>query len=134
MMVRIASLLGLCVLCLLAALPAQAQQQKVIADGKDEFQHNCVACHGDAGKGDGRLAELLTVKPADLTQIAKKNGGTFPFWQAYGIIEGKVPVKGHAYMPDWESRFKADEPKPGYAYAYLRILTLTHYLESIQEK
>lgn len=134
MTLRTASLLGLSALCLLAALPARAQQQQVIAAGKEEYRENCTGCHGDDGKGDGGLAAILTVKPADLTQIAKKNGGAFPFWQVYGITEGTVPVKGHVYMPNWESRFKTDESKPGYEYAYLRILTLTHYLESIQEK
>jgi len=126
--------LGFSILCLLAAAPARAQQDKVIAAGKEEFQAHCTACHGDDARGDGRLAELLTVKPTDLTGIAKKSGGTFPFWQVYGVIEGAVPVKGHIYMPDWKSRFEADQTKRGYDDAYLRILTLTHYLESIQEK
>lgn len=129
-----ASSLGLFAIWLLAAAPALAQQEQVLAAGKEEYQQNCTACHGESGRGDGQLAELLTIKPTDLTQISKQAGGAFPFWQVYGIIEGKVPVRGHAYMPNWESRFKTDEPKAGYPYAYLRILTLTHYLESIQEK
>jgi len=133
-MVKIAALLASCALCLIAAAPARAQQEKVIAAGKAEFQDHCTSCHGDDAKGDGRMAALLTVKPADLTQIAKISGGTFPFWQVYGVIEGAVPVKGHSYMPAWKSRFEADEGKPGTDDAYLRILTLTHYLESIQEK
>lgn len=128
------ALLAFSILWLLAATPARAQQEKVIAAGKDEFQTHCTSCHGDDAKGSGRMAQLLTVKPTDLTGIAKKSGGTFPFWQVYGVIEGAVPVKGHIYMPDWKSRFEADQTKSGYEDAYLRILTLTHYLESIQEK
>ncbi|HLF58917.1 MAG TPA: c-type cytochrome [Alphaproteobacteria bacterium] len=132
--IRIVFGLGFSTVISLAAIPAHATQDEVIAAGKEEYQENCTACHGDAGKGDGRLAEILIIKPTDLTQISKRNNGTFPFWQIYGVVEGTVPVKGHVYMPNWRSRFKADEPKPGYEYAYMRILLLTHYLESIQEK
>lgn len=131
---KIACGLGFSLLISLGALPAQASQDEVLRDGKQEYQDNCTACHGDAGKGDGRTAEILTIKPADLTQISKRSGGAFPFWRVYGIVEGSVPVKGHVYMPDWQSRFSADESKPGYPAAYLRILILTHYLETIQEK
>ena len=134
MTAKVAAVLGIAVLCLLAAPPAWAQKDKVIAAGKTEFQNHCTSCHGDDAKGDGHMAQLLTVKPADLTQIAKRSGGTFPFWQVYGVIEGAVPVRGHSYMPAWRSRFEAEEGKAGADDAYLRILTLTHYLESIQEK
>lgn len=135
---RILSLFGLSLSAALSfgIVPALATQDEVIAEGKQEYQENCTACHGDAGKGDGRMAELLIVKPADLTQVAKRRGGAFPFWDIYKIIDGEQPTKGHlSYpMPVWESRFKADESKPGYPPAYMRILSLTHYLESIQEK
>ncbi len=115
-----------------SAQAALASEEEVLRDGKEEYQVYCVACHGEQGKGDGRMAEILLVKPSDLTEIAKRNGGVFPFWQVYGVVEGSVPVKGHLYMPDWERRFRADEAKPGYTRSYLRILTLTHYLETIQ--
>jgi mono/diheme cytochrome c family protein len=126
--------LALSALVFLAASPARATQDEVVAAGKQEYQENCTSCHGDTGKGDGRLAEILVIKPADLTQISKRNNGAFPFWQMYGIVEGTVPVRGHVYMPNWKTRFKADEPKPGYEYAYIRVLTLTHFLESLQGK
>ena len=128
------AVLGFSSLMTLGIGSAKASQDEILRDGKQEYQENCTACHGDAGKGDGRMAEILTIKPADLTQISQRNGGAFPFWRVYGVIEGTVPVKGHAYMPDWQSRFSADESKPGYPASYLRILTLTHYLETIQEK
>jgi mono/diheme cytochrome c family protein len=105
-----------------------------VRDGKTEYDEHCVACHGEKAKGDGRMAEILTIKPANLTEISKRNGGAYPFWQVYFTIEGTVPVRGHLYMPDWGTRFKGDESKPGYPAAYLRILTLVHYLETIQEK
>ena len=132
--VRIAAPLVFYALVALAAGPALATQDEVVAAGKREYLDNCVACHGESGKGDGRMAEILVIKPADLTQIAKRNNGVFPFWHVYGVIEGTVPTRGHVYMPNWRARFKAEESKPGYDYAYIRVLTLTHFLESIQEK
>ncbi len=119
---------------MLIAAQAAATEQEVVRDGKTEYDEHCVACHGEKAKGDGRMAEILTIKPANLTEISKRNGGAYPFWQVYFTIEGTVPVRGHLYMPDWGTRFKGDESKPGYPPAYLRILTLTHYLETIQEK
>lgn len=118
---------------LFTAGTAAATQDEVLRDGKDDYWAYCAACHGESGKGDGRMADILLVKPANLTDIAKRNGGVFPFWEVYGVIDGSIPVKGH-FMPDWDARFRADEQKPGYARAYLRILALTHYLESIQEE
>lgn len=115
---------------------ALAQQEKVVADGKGEYVENCAVCHGESGKGDGRMAEILNVPPTDLTTIAKRSGGTFPFWPIYAKIDGEEPVKGHMFslMPIWFERFQHDESKPGYLPAHVRILELVHYLESIQAK
>src|SRR5690348_12455505 len=72
---------------------SRAQEQEVSAAGKNVFAQHCVVCHGRDAKGDGVAASLLTVKPADLTQIAKRAGGEFPFWKVYGIIDGREDVK-----------------------------------------
>jgi hypothetical protein len=136
---RIANLVGVAALAaaLLAMSPgrAQAQQDQIVADGSAEYEESCAACHGPTGKGDGRMAEILLIPPTDLTVIRKANGGVFPFWRMYRIIEGQEELRGHMsfQMPFWLSRFKRDEGKIGFPPAYIRILTLTHYLESIQE-
>ena len=70
-----------------------AQEKEVTTAGKNVYNQNCAVCHGREGKGDGGAVSLLTVKPADLTQIAKKNGGAFPFWKVYRIIDGREEVK-----------------------------------------
>ena len=46
--------------------------------GADLYSNYCAACHGTDAKGTGPLANLLKSKPADLTLIAKRNGGQFP--------------------------------------------------------
>src|SRR5262245_34220863 len=86
--------------------PASAQtsaEQEVANSGKPVFEQYCAQCHGRDGKGGGAASNLLTIKPADLTMISKKNDGTFPFWRVYGIIDGRENVKGHgsSEMPIW---------------------------------
>ena len=119
-----------------AAAPASAQQDKVVGDGRYEYQADCQICHGVLGKGDGQIADILLAKPADLTQIAKTNGGVFPFWTVYEIIAGERLVATHQFsgMPVWADRFKSEEETRLAAPAHIRILLLTHYIESIQEK
>jgi mono/diheme cytochrome c family protein len=45
--------------------------QDSIERGRALFQTNCVACHGQSGRGDGPAAATLLVKPADLTEHAQ---------------------------------------------------------------
>ena len=113
-----------------------AQQVEVLAEGEDDYQAHCAACHGPVGRGDGPMAAILVLPPSDLTGIAKANQGAFPFWRVYEIMQGREPVKGHDtfQMPLMEERFRRDEGKPGYRPAHIRLLTLTHYLESLQAK
>lgn len=117
------------------AAPVAAQQANVINRGKLDYREHCEACHGQSGMGEGKMADRLSVKPPDLTRIAKRNGGEFPFWTVYTAIDGEEPVRAHELspMPLWGARFR-DEEKEGQPPVYLRILALTHYLESIQEK
>ena len=119
-------------------LPAIAQDMEVIAGGEIEFQNNCAVCHGSDGRGQGIMSRFLTLRPADLTQLAKRNGGTFPFWQVYRKIDGREEVKAHGSrdMPVWGDRFRAQAGgnDPGSrAQASGRLLGLVFYLQHIQE-
>lgn len=118
------------------AAPSAAAEEKefIVLQGGDDYRFHCVACHGHDARGDGTMAKILAVPPADLTGIAARNGGAFPFWRVYTIISGEMGMAGHQtfQMPGYWKRFERDEDKPGYLPAYLRILLLTHYLASIQ--
>jgi mono/diheme cytochrome c family protein len=113
-----------------------AQEQEVVSAGKNVYNQHCAVCHGREGKGDGVAASMLTVKPADLTQIAKKNGGEYPFWKVYGIIDGRQDVKAHGTrdMPIWgqEFRLQAGGSVAAESQVRGRILELANYLRSIQ--
>lgn len=54
-------------------VPADATS---VAAGKLVYEKNCANCHGDAGKGDGKMGEELNPKPPDLTDAQWKHGST----------------------------------------------------------
>jgi len=117
-----------------------AQYSSVVALGQKEFQSYCATCHGPTAKGDGPTAASLTSKPPDLTQLKKHNGGIFPFARTYEQIDGSsrtvVPGHGTNDMPIWGDIFRRER---GTAEQWIlgtsgRILSLVHYLESIQEE
>lgn len=118
------------------AASESAAWRENLADGKQEYEENCVSCHGADGRGQGDLGQKLFKKPSDLTTIAERNEGEFPFQRVFQIIAGDTPVAGHEtmHMPEYADRMKSDNFKPGYHQAHVRILQLTHYLQSIQAK
>lgn len=120
--------------------PGLSQDQDIVEAGKREFQRSCATCHGVEAKGGGPSAVALNVKPTDLTQLRKRQGGVFLFWRTYEKINGagEAPIRGHGTreMPVWGERFRfernADEEQ--HMGVRGRILSLVYYLESIQEK
>jgi hypothetical protein len=138
--IRVVILMGLTGIVLLGGTPGtgRAQQEEVAKAGRPAYEQNCAVCHGREGKGDGVAVNLLTVKPADLTQLSKKNNGTFPFWHTYRVIDGREEIKGHGTsdMPIWgrEFRMAAGSGPMVESQVRGRILELVYYLESIQAK
>lgn len=134
---------------LFAATTAAAEEETI---GSDEYRISCLSCHGVGGRGDGPLAKFLTVKPTDLTALARNNGGqypnlkagAFPFLRVYQVIDGRAAVELHGdrAMPVWGNRYLMDQPMAveigPYAGAYEkvirgRILELVYYIQSIQQ-
>ncbi len=100
--------------------------------GSEEFRNSCASCHGVGGRGDGDLAQFLTVKPTDLTTLAKSNDGVYPFLRVFQIIDGRTQVAGHGEraMPVWGDRYKLENAE---AYTRARILELVYYVQNIQQ-
>jgi len=119
-----------------AAAGAEGARGKILADGRQDFEESCVACHGADATGTGDLATKLVRPPKDLTAIAAQSGGEFPFWRVFDIIAGEKEVAGHQtfQMPNFLEQMRGADFKPGYLPAHVRILELTHYLESIQKR
>jgi mono/diheme cytochrome c family protein len=106
--------------------------------GKELFVRYCGSCHGPDGKGDGVLSGALKQKPANLTLIAKNNGGKFPPQAVMRFIDGTTDVRAHGNpdMPVWGEVFKeqlADSPTQQ-SEIRATILEITDYIGSIQEK
>jgi cytochrome c553 len=120
--------------------PALAQQKLGAPPGRGSYIRYCAACHGDDGKGNGPKASSLTQKPADLTQLAKNNNGTFPAPRVTRILDGSeaIPAHGSAQKPVWGHVFGAGERaaggQPAQTVARQRIQLILRYLETVQEK
>jgi len=84
------------------------------------------------------MTKLLTIPPANLTQLTKKNGGKFPFWQVYRVIDGREEIRGHGTreMPIWGARFEAaagGNDSGARSQVAGQILSLVFYLQHLQE-
>ena len=115
------------------ALGSAQEEQSLSAWGKDLYMTRCASCHGESGKGNGPAAVALKNPPADLTRISKKHGGTFPRAQVMQFIDGERPVPAHGprHMPVWGEVFRREKTD---SEAKMRVLALTAFIESIQEK
>lgn len=127
-------------MAVLSPHPALAQQKLGAPPGRGSYIRNCAVCHGDDGKGDGLYASELKVKPADLTQLAKKSNGAFPSARVARILDGSEEIPGHGtgQKPVWGHEFGAGEEaaggNPAPTVARERIQLIIRYLSSIQEK
>lgn len=102
--------------------------------GPDLFRAHCAACHGADAKGNGPLASALKAKAANLTVLAKNNGGQFPSARVSKTIAGKDVLASHGSreMPIWGLIFHQIESDQDFG--NVRLENLVKYLESIQEK
>ena len=106
-----------------------------LASGKDMFASYCTSCHGKDARGDGPAAGALKQAPADLTALAKQNGGKYPSDKVTSVLRGQTRLVAHGDqdMPVWGPVFwkmsQGHEEQ-----VQMRVANLNRYLESIQEK
>lgn len=109
--------------------------QTSAASGKEMFNSYCASCHGTDAKGHGPAAAALKSAPADLTALAKNNGGKFPADRVMSILtgQGTVTAHGNRDMPVWGPVFwRISQGHP--AEVQQRVTNLTRYVESLQTK
>ena len=100
------------------------------SDGLEMFTSYCAPCHGRTGKGDGPAAKALNPKPADLTQITKKHGGTaFPIKDFEDKVSGMAmsPAHGNTDMPVWGPILRQ------LGNDTMRVYNLRTYVETLQQ-
>jgi mono/diheme cytochrome c family protein len=139
-----AALVGIALLWTTGAALAQAKPPAKVDFGALEYRSSCAVCHGLTGKGDGEYRALLTKSPTDLTMLAKRNGGVFPFEHVYEVIDGRQAVSAHGPrdMPIWglgynvelSSSFPELSSEGAEAFVRTRILALTEYINRLQVK
>lgn len=119
--------------------------QEKVDLGKREFDASCAVCHGVGGKGDGPFSGVGDWKQAaaDLTTLARRNNGVFPFARVYESIDGTQSVKAHGTreMPIWGAHYRAKgaeyyrgTPFDPELYARARIFALTEYIYRLQAR
>lgn len=106
--------------------------------GQADFDTYCAACHGADARGNGPVSVDLNLNAPDLTLIAQRNGGAFPFTRVMSTIDGYTRADQHgSVMPefgpllegptvlvDYEGGIQTPTPEP--------LVSLARYLESIQ--
>jgi mono/diheme cytochrome c family protein len=128
------------VICVAVAKGGQAVDDTLpsnyVPSGKVMYKQYCASCHGIDGKGLGPFASMLKVPPADLTTLAKRHGGKFPYDYVSGILRfgpGPTILHGSADMPTWGPIFQYLDKNNERA-VQQRIKNLCNYLASLQEE
>ncbi len=127
-------------------IPSAAQNQKPKikhvpaaltspASGREMFRAYCASCHGQEAKGNGPAAPALAIPPADLTTLAIRNGGTYPYARVTSILRGQAKVTAHGTqdMPVWGPIFLRMS-QGNEAEVLQRIANLNRYIQSLQKK
>lgn len=121
--------------CLPAGTPTRSSATPT---GAEDFATYCVTCHGPGGLGNGEQAASLPKRPANLTTLSARNGGTFPMTRVMAKIWGYTGRDGEV-MPQFaplletqnlvlfDSGDGIDTPTP------LRLVQLGQYVETLQK-
>ena len=104
--------------------------------GRAQYLRFCGSCHGVDGKGDGTVSRSLKLKPADLTQIQKRNKGVFPLEKVMATIDGKARIEAHgeSKMPVWGEIFEKEastQKEPSSASA-AKVKLIAEYIATLQ--
>ena len=103
--------------------------------GEQMFKQYCATCHGVDAKGHGPLAPLLKTAPPDLTTLAQRHLGKFPYEYVANILEFGPGITAHGTsdMPTWGPIFRHFD-KQNERIVKQRIRNLCNYLASLQGK
>ncbi|MHA6262735.1 c-type cytochrome [Arenibacterium sp. CAU 1754] len=128
---------GLALICAATAASAQDEAQSV-KDGAEVFRLHCATCHGIEATGQGPMAGVMVIKPADLTTLTERNDGVFPTENVVMRIDGRDPLQSHGSpMPVYgfffegkDASLKAPNGQP--ILTSQPIVDLVAYLQSMQ--
>jgi len=103
--------------------------------GKEMFENYCAVCHGKDAKGGGPAASALNVPPADLTALARKEGGKYPSAHVASVLRGQADLAPHGSkdMPVWGPLFFSISQGHD-AEVQQRLANLVAYIGTLQVK
>jgi len=126
------------IISLHAAQQKQAKKAPVTRSnsqlGAELYKQHCAVCHGIDLKGTGPVPAPYRVPP-NLTTLARRHGGKFPDAYVADVLRNGVtmPAHGPPEMPTWGTDFR-DMDGLDATQVKLRIMNLTNYIKSHQEK
>jgi mono/diheme cytochrome c family protein len=105
------------------------------ASGKRTYMHYCASCHGVDARGNGPAAFVLKTTPPDLTTLAKRHDGKFPYTYVSNVLRFGTRILSHGSsdMPIWGPIFGSLDNYDEVA-VRKRIKDLSDYLASLQQK
>ena len=124
-------------MALVIATPALAEDPE---RGQRLFADHCAACHGREARGDGPMAPVLSILPADLTRLSASNDGSFPIGHVIRRIDGTMEVLAHGGpMPIFGLLLEGPSdvilaPDGSEIIASEGIVNIAAWLQSIQEE
>ena len=129
----------LAVAALAACLPMTGSRSDPVPTGAEDFASYCTACHGPGGLGNGPQAASLSTRPANLTTLSARNGGTFPMTRVMAKIWGYTERDGQvmpqfAPLLDSENLVLFDSGDGISTPTPLRLVQLGQYVESLQTR
>jgi mono/diheme cytochrome c family protein len=112
--------------------PPVDKMPAITPPGKQTYLHYCASCHGVDARGDGPVAHILKTPPADLTTLAKRHDGKFPYDYVSGVLRfgTRFTAHGSSDMPVWGPVFGSLDDQN----LRKRIKELSDYLASLQQK
>lgn len=136
---------GLALAALLGGCTPEMQETPTVAagtaapagTGAGDYARLCASCHGPEGRGDGPAASGLPTRPADLTRIARRAGGTYPRLQVMSRIYGYTMGSSDTHMPQFGELLEGPtvlyDPGDGIRTPTpARLVALQQYLETLQ--
>ncbi len=107
----------------------------IAASGKQTYMQYCASCHGADARGDGPAAFALKAPPPDLTTLAIRHGGKFPYEYVSDVLRfgTRIVAHGSSDMPIWGPIFGSMDNFDEVA-VRKRIKDLSNYLASLQQK
>jgi cytochrome c553 len=127
------------ILAVLGLSACVSDEPDPVPTGAEDYAAFCATCHGASGTGDGEQAATLARKPADLTGLSDRNGGTFPSTAVMAQIWGYTGGKdGDRVMPEFASLLDGElvpfdggdgimTPTP------IRLVQLAEYVKALQK-